>query len=87
LSAEPKCIWIAVGTERRPASVRTVEGRGDYAMTVGATVAFVDSVLSLRHRDPSIRGVRWAAELFTFDELRPAFEARGIRFRERVLPA
>jgi hypothetical protein len=84
LSSEPKCFAIAVSGDGRPIIVRTIEGLGDYRMTVAGTAALTESVVALQRRDPSLRGVWWASELFTFAELRPGLEARGIRFRERV---
>jgi hypothetical protein len=79
LSREPKRDWVAVHTDRtRTAWV--IEGRGDYGMTVDATVVFARAVLDRLAAEPGLTGLYPSHDLFKFGDLRPAFEARGMRF-------
>jgi hypothetical protein len=76
LSSEPKCDWLALKRDGQRLEAWTVEGRGDYRMTVATALAFVEAVLA---RTPG-PGVNRAQNVFTLEDVRHRCEARGIRF-------
>ena len=79
LSREPKCDWLALMRDGERLEAWTVEGRGDYAMTVASALAFVEAMLA-RPPDP---GVRRAQDVFSLTDIRERCQARGIRFVEQ----
>jgi hypothetical protein len=83
LSREPKCDWVAVTKGGRRLAAGTVEGEGDYKLTVDATVVFCEALADRRAKDAGGTGVVGAEELFSLRELRGAFEQRGIHIREQ----
>jgi hypothetical protein len=79
LSGEPKCDWLALVRDRKRLEAWTVEGNGDYQMTVASAVTFVEALLA-RPPDP---GVHRAEDVFSLDDIREPCNARGIRFVEQ----
>jgi hypothetical protein len=79
LTHEPICEWIAVSRSGRRLGSTTVEGAGDYLLTVAASLTFCEATLARRRADPAIAGVHGVENLFSLSELRPVFEERGIR--------
>lgn len=75
LSREPKCDWLGVFRDGQPLEAWTVEGDGDYLMTVSCALAFVDAVLA---RPPGT-GVHRAQDVFSLDEIEARCTERGIR--------
>ena len=82
-TTEPIAEWVAVLRGGERLASRTVEGRGDYRSTAASTVAFGEAVLALRNGEDSRAGVFAPEELFTLEDVRPAFELQGIRIVER----
>lgn len=78
-SREPKRDVIAVSQSGKPLAAYAMNGVGDYAMTVGATLAFADALVP---RSPELSGVHGAENLFEFEDLRPGLERRGVSFVE-----
>jgi hypothetical protein len=76
LSTEPKCDWLALKRDGQRLEAWTVEGRGDYRMTVASALAFIEAVLA---RPPG-PGVHRAQDVFTLEDVRQRCEARDIRF-------
>lgn len=83
LSREQKCDWLAVLKGGRRQAARTVEGEGDYKMTVDATVIFCAALAEYRRAKPDRTGVVGAESLFSLRDLQPGFEARGITIRNQ----
>ena len=79
MTTEPKRDLLAVTRNGHRLTAWCVEGEGDYLMTATATAAFTEALLARRARDPALRGVLGADEIFDLQELRPAFEERGVR--------
>jgi NAD(P)-dependent dehydrogenase (short-subunit alcohol dehydrogenase family) len=79
LSKEPKCDWIALRRRSERLEAWTIEGRGDYAMTVTSAVAFVKAILD-RSLEP---GVHRAQDVFSLADIRSHCESAGIRFVEQ----
>lgn len=76
LSMEPKCDWVALKRDGDLLEAWTVEGNGDYRMTVASVLAFVEAMVA-RPLEP---GVRRAQEAFSLADIGRACEDREIRF-------
>jgi hypothetical protein len=81
-STEPKRDVIAVNRRGKRLGAYAMNGEGDYAMTVGATLAVVEALMN---RASELSGVHGVDELLKLDDLMPGLERRGVRFVE--LPA
>jgi NAD(P)-dependent dehydrogenase (short-subunit alcohol dehydrogenase family) len=81
-TSEPKRDVLAVSRGERRLAAYCVEGLGDYGMTAAATACFAEALLERRAAGPASCGVVGAEEIFSLEELQPAFKRRGIR----VLP-
>jgi hypothetical protein len=75
--------WVAVKRGGERLAARVVKGRGDYRMTAESTVVLSEAMLELRGADPARTGVFAPEELFTLEQLRPAFEQRGFEISDR----
>ncbi len=74
---EPKRDVITLLRGDETIAERSVQGKGDYRMTVDAGVCFVNALLD-RDQGPEARGVVGAEEIFDLGQLEPAFARRGI---------
>jgi hypothetical protein len=82
-SGEPKREWVAVLRDGRRLEACSIDGRGDYAMTVASTLAFAEALLERRAAQPGLCGVHGPEGLFRLADLMPGFERRGIRVVRR----
>jgi hypothetical protein len=80
---EPIAEWVAVKCRGERLAARAVEGRGDYRMTAASTIVFGEALVELRAGEPPRAGVFAPEELFTLEQLRPAFERLGFTIAER----
>jgi hypothetical protein len=79
---EPIAEWVAVKQRGERLAARVVHGRGDYRMTAASTVVFGEALLELRAAQPPRSGVFAPEELFSLEQLRPAFERGGFEIVE-----
>jgi NAD(P)-dependent dehydrogenase (short-subunit alcohol dehydrogenase family) len=82
LSTEPKRDVVAVSLGGRRLGAVCVEGEGDYAVTVAATVVYAELLLARRARAPGLSGCFGAEDLVGLAELAPALAERGVTLRE-----
>jgi hypothetical protein len=80
---EPKREWTAVYANGRRMAARTLEGEGDYAMTVAATLAFADALLDADGGRRALTGVHGGETIFDLHDILPGLEARGVEVVER----
>ena len=75
-TSEPIADWVAVNQGGRRVAARTIQGGGDYRLTAASALVFGEALLELRG---TRTGVFAPEQLFTLEDLRPAFERRGLR--------
>ena len=78
-SAEPKRDLMAVTRRGRQLGAYAMNGEGDYATTVAATLALIEALMG-DGRGPS--GVHGVDDLFELKDLLPGLERRGVSFVE-----
>jgi hypothetical protein len=83
-SREPICEWVAVRRGEEVLDAWTIEAAGDYGATVAATLVFAEALRARHAADPGRVGVIGPEDLCTLADLRPAFEARGLRLMRRI---
>ncbi len=76
-STEPKRDVVAVNRAGNRLGAYAMQGQGDYAMTVGATLALLEALMPRRSE---LSGAYGAENLFEFEEVRPGLDRRGVRF-------
>lgn len=59
-----------------------MNGSGDYAMTVGATLAYIEVLMERHGAEPGLNGIHGAETLFDLAALEPGLERQGVHFRE-----
>lgn len=84
LSREPVCAWAAVRHGGHLLGAWSIEGAGDYTCTVAATLVLAEALRARHAAEPGLAGVAGPETVFTLAALRPAFEARGLRFTLRT---
>jgi hypothetical protein len=77
LEAKRDSVAVLKGGERLGAI--SIEGEGDYRITVAATVAFAELMIELRSSRPQLTGVFSAEELFDLSDLAPRLAPHGLR--------
>jgi len=82
LSQEPKRDLVAVTLGGRTLRAVSLKGDGDYAMTVTASVAMVELLLDAGRTGALARGCWGAEEVFGYEPLLAALNARGIVVHE-----
>lgn len=87
LSTEVKRDVVAVTLGGRRLDGRVLDGRGDYAMAVAATVAFAEALLDRRAAGDTDRGCHGAEELFELEDLRPRLADTGVSIEPLAIGA
>jgi hypothetical protein len=82
LSEEPICEWAAVEKGGRRLAARTIEGKGYYRMTAGATLAFGETLIA---SPTERRGLLSIDQLLPLDAVLPRLERRGVFVREQAV--
>jgi NAD(P)-dependent dehydrogenase (short-subunit alcohol dehydrogenase family) len=78
-SREPKRDVIAVSHQGRRLGAYAMNGEGDYAMTVGATLAYIEVLLDRRS---DLSGVHGAETVLELGQVLPGLDRRGVGFVE-----
>lgn len=76
-SREPKRDVMAVNGDGQRLAAYAMDGEGDYAMTVKATLALIEVLIQ---RSPRPSGVHGVDDLFDLNDLLPALGRRGVSF-------
>jgi NAD(P)-dependent dehydrogenase (short-subunit alcohol dehydrogenase family) len=80
-SREPKRDLVIAARGRRVLAAVSVAGEGDYLMTASSAAAFADALAARREREPDLRGLVGAEDVFELGDVRPGLEQRGIDVR------
>jgi hypothetical protein len=80
---EPIAEWVAVNRAGERLAARVIRGRGDYRMTAASTLVLGQALVELRAREPSRSGVFAPEQLFTLDQLGPAYARAGFEIADR----